>query len=96
MYYYLNWKLCRDENRNYYWIAPSKYDNLYYKIVQRLENNKIVYVEDSHESLWLDYRSPYRERWDDKHRAMRDMDSHFQTSLIKLEEINYDNTRSIQ
>ena len=75
----LNWEEYYDDWGNTYWEAPGIYTDelgspdFYYRIRQRLEDNKIYYYEDSSPELWLEPRSHLRDVWGNVEDAKYDM-----------------------
>ncbi len=57
----LEWEERYDGDGNSYWEA--KYNNHYFRIIQKLKHNGIEFMEDSSPELWLDKFSPEREQW---------------------------------
>lgn len=82
---WLKWDEYYDDNDNTFWESRAisdEYGEIYfYRIVQKLIGNKILFFEASSPELWIDYRSPNREEWSTLEEAKRDMEGHFKGVL---------------
>lgn len=56
------WNVEYDYFGNREWVAYIDGSGVY-RIIQRLKNDKIIYVEASSSELWIDKYSTYREEW---------------------------------
>ena len=76
----MTWKVYDDENGNTYWECPIRYTGekvLYYRIIQILKNNNILFVENSSDELLMDRSFGVREEWLTIQDAKYDMYRHY-------------------
>jgi hypothetical protein len=91
----MKWEIYTDENNNTFWECPVciKGVLLYYRIVQKLKNNTIIYVEKSSDELLLDRTYRVREEWKTSYDAKYDLYRHYIT--ITTQDNNHDSTGSV-
>lgn len=90
----LDWEEYYDNDDNTYWEAVAMSDEesgtYVYRIRQKLQNNRIIFIEDSDPELWIDPKSFYREEWINLQGAKYDC---YREHKLTLK--HYDTTRSI-
>lgn len=82
---WLNWEEYLDADNNTYYQAlgiSRPEGRSCFRIMKKLKNNKIVFIEASDPDLCLDTRSFILEEWDNLYDAKYDMNRHYQ-QLIK-------------
>lgn len=85
----MEWNIEYDKYGNREWLFYINGEG-HYRIVQRLKNNQIMYVEMSSSSLWIDKYSAYRDEWFNLEAAKHEMYMHYKVNKI------YDSSGSIQ